>query len=202
MAHATQDAIASYLTDMLALERHLQKALAGQIDALPKDALDMGWEMSRIYETCRRHADALEKLAKEREQTGHGFASSLKKAASSVLGLGAAAVDMVRTEKLPRNLRDDFTALSLACIGYVMLYTTSMTLGDTDAADLAQRHLKSHTKSIMSLQHIVPLAVVQFLRDGGLPVNENRMPEIDRTIHAAWWPEELAVQSFTRAWRA
>lgn len=44
----------------------------------------------------------------------------LKRAGSAVLGLRAAAVDVVRTEGLPKNLRDDYTAFSHATIGYVM----------------------------------------------------------------------------------
>ena len=56
-------------------------------------------------------------------------ADAIKRAGSALLGLGAAAVDLVRNEGLPKNLRDDYTAFSLATIGYVMLYTTASALG-------------------------------------------------------------------------
>jgi hypothetical protein len=39
-------------------------------------------------------------------------------------------------------LRDDYTALNLAAIGYHMLHTTGMGLQNQATADLALRHLK------------------------------------------------------------
>ena len=71
-------------------------------------------------------------------------AEAVKRAGSIVAGLGAAAIDLVRNEKLPKALRDDYTALNLAAIGYAMLFTTARALDDARVADLAERHLRDH----------------------------------------------------------
>src|SRR6185295_12839701 len=98
----------------------------------------------------------LKALAERREGAGQGVADALKRAGSAVLGVGAAAVDFVRSEKLPKDLRDDFTAVSMANIGYLMLYTTALSLDDREVAELAQRHLKDHTQCAVTLQNLIP----------------------------------------------
>lgn len=185
MATDTREAITSYVTDMLALEKHIEKALSGQIEDLDEESPETVRELKVVHSTCERHIAALEAVAEQRGDTGDGIVGSVKKAASAVLGAGAAAVDFVRAEKLPKNLRDDYTALSLASIGYVMLHTSALSLGDEPVAELAHRHLQAHAKSVMTIHNIIPGAVVSFLRDEGHPVAD-RMSEIQRNIQQVW----------------
>jgi hypothetical protein len=103
-----------------------------------------------------------------------------------VLGLGAAAVDLVRKEGLPKNLRDDYTAFSLATIGYVMLYTTGLSLGEREVAELARQHFSDYAEAVTRLHNIVPGAVVRYLKEDGLPVQENALSEISRAIEEVW----------------
>lgn len=184
MATDTREVITSYVTDMLALERHIEKAISGQIKDLDESP-EVVRELKTVHNTCERHIAALQAVAEQRGDTGDGIVGSVKKAASAVLGVGAAAVDFVRTEKLPKDLRDDYAALSLASIGYVMLHTTALSLGDEPVAELAHRHLQAHAKSVMTIHHIIPGAVVSFLRDEGHPVAD-RMSEIQANIQSVW----------------
>ncbi|MEP7346608.1 MAG: hypothetical protein ABI877_15160 [Gemmatimonadaceae bacterium] len=179
---------------MLALEEHLEKALAGQIEDLDENP-DIVKELRTIHGTCRQHIPILKALAEAREEGGQGIAETVKRAASSVLGVGAAAVDFLRTEKLPKNLRDDYTAVSLASIGYVMLYTTALALNDEDVAQVAYRHLENHAKSTMSLHNIIPVAVVRFLVQEGHAVQDAVLPEVARSIQAVWESEEDVPQT-------
>lgn len=185
MDRKTEATIASYVTDMLALEHHIEDALTGQIKDLEDDR-DSAPQLMGIRDTCTRHARALQRVADAREQQGQGVSEIVKKAAASVLGAGAAAIDFVRTEKLPKLLRDDYTAVSLAVIGYVMLHTTAMSLGDEEVASLAHEHLQDHAKSVMTLHNIIPGAVIRFLQSEGHPASAAVLPTIAENVESVW----------------
>ena len=183
MARDTSEAINSYITDMLALEDHIEKALQGQLEDL-KDYPDVISELTGIHRKVEHHISDLKQLS-ERRSAG-GAADLIKRAGSAVLGLGAAAVDLVRREGLPKNLRDDYTAFSLASIGYVMLYTTGLSLEDREVAELARQHFADYAEAVTRLHNIVPAAVIRYLKEDGLPVQENVLPEISRAIEEVW----------------
>jgi ferritin-like metal-binding protein YciE len=177
------EALNSYVTDMLALEQHIKKAIDGQIEDL-KDYPAVTSELRSINGTIEGHISTLEGLAKNKG--GKGPADLLKQAGSVVLGLGAAAVDLVRNEGLPKNLRDDYTACSLATIGYVMLHTTALSLGDRQVGDVAHRHLSDYARIVMNLHNIIPAATIKFLQEDGLPASDSALPEIARNIEEVW----------------
>jgi hypothetical protein len=186
VARDKNEAINSYITDMLALEDHIEKALRGQLEDL-QDYPDVIGELKQIHHTVEHHISDLRNLNARRGAGGP--ADIIKRAGSAVLGLGAAAIDLVRREGLPKNLRDDYTAFSLASIGYVMLYTTGLTLDDREVADLAHQHFTDYAEAVTRLHNIVPAAVIRFLKEDGLPVREDVLPEISRTIEEVWHSE-------------
>ena len=177
------EALNSYVTDMLALEQHIKKAIDGQIEDLKRYPAVTS-ELRSINGTIEGHISTLEGLAKTKG--GKGPADLLKQAGSAVLGLGAAAVDLVRNEGLPKNLRDDYTACSLATIGYVMLHTTALSLGDRQVGDIAHRHLSDYARIVMNLHNIIPAATIKFLQEDGLPASDSALPEIARNIEEVW----------------
>jgi ferritin-like metal-binding protein YciE len=183
VARDKDEAINSYVTDMLALEDHIEKALKGQLEDL-KDHADVVSELRQIHRTVEHHISDLKQLS-ERHKAG-GPSDVIKRAGSAVLGLGAAAIDLVRKEGLPKNLRDDYTAFSLATIGYVMLHTTALALDDRDVAELARQHFSDYAEAVTRLHNVIPAAVVRYLKEDGLPVRENVLPEISRTIEEVW----------------
>jgi len=183
VARDKNEAINSYITDMLALEDHIEKALKGQLEDL-KDYPDVIRELTQIHRKVEHHISDLKQLS-ERRAAG-GAADIIKRAGSAVLGLGAAAVDLVRKEGLPKNLRDDYTAFSLATIGYVMLHTTGLSLGEREVAELARQHFSDYADAVTRLHNIVPAAVVRYLKEDGLPAQENVLPEISRAIEEVW----------------
>ena len=183
MARDKNEAISSYITDMLALEDHIEKALRGQLEDL-KDYPEVVGELKQIHQTVEHHISDLKQLSEGR--AAGGPSDLLKRAGSAVLGLGAAAIDLVRREGLPKNLRDDYTAFSLATIGYVMLQTTGLALDDREVADLARQHFADYADAVTRLHNITPAAVVRYLKEDGLPVREGVLPEISRTIEEVW----------------
>lgn len=182
---ASKETIDSYVTDMLALEKHIQTVLAGQIEDLDEHSEVKG-PLIKLHEVCERHARDLEALTVRREQNVGGMSKVVKKAVSSVLGLGAAAVDFVRTEKLPKDLRDDYTALSLAYIGYVMLHSSALSLNDHEVAELARTHFRNHAQNMMALQQIIPAATVALLAEKGLEPSTSVLPTISDSVRSAW----------------
>lgn len=180
---STTDAINSYITDMLSLEEHIHKAVKGQIEDLNGDAQVVA-ELETIQRGVQHHVEDLKQL---RETRGAATATdAIKRAGSSILGLAAGAIDLVRNEGLPKNLRDDYTAFSLAAIGYVMLNTASLALGDQEVADLANQHLRDYTKAVIGLHSIIPAAVVRSLKQEGLPAREDILKDASRNVTEAW----------------
>lgn len=183
MASDRNEAINSYITDMLALEDHIEKAVKGQLTDL-KDYPDVLTELRQIHRKIEHHVSDL-RLLSDRRNAG-GVVESVKRAGAAVAGAAAGLIDLLRTEGLPKNLRDDYTAFNLASIGYVMLHTTAVALDDQEVGDLAQQHLRDYTETIMRLNALVPAAVVRFLQQEGLPAREDVVPEVNRTIKEVW----------------
>jgi hypothetical protein len=177
------EAINSYITDMLSLEEHIEKAVRAQLVDL-EDYPDVARDLKQIHRKVEHHMSDLKALS-ERRKAG-GAVEAIKRAGSAVLGLGAAAIDLVRNEGLPKNLRDDYTAFSLATIGYLMLHTTALALDDQEVGDLARQHFADYAEAVILLHNVVPGAVIRFLKEDGLLVREDVLPEISRTIEEIW----------------
>ena len=183
VARNKDEAINSYITDMLSLEEHIEKAVRGQLNDL-EDYPEVTRDLKQVLRKVEQHVSDLQELSERRR--ARSATDAIKKAGSAVLGVGAAAIDLVRTEGLPKNLRDDYTALSLATIGYLMLHTTALSLQEREVAELARQHFADYAQSVTLLHNVVPGAVVRYLREEGLPVQEGVLPEISRTIEEIW----------------
>lgn len=184
MAHEdTKERIDSYVTDMLALEHHIKDALETQIKDQAKYP-DVQRRTEEFLSTVEFHISALEGIANARgAKTGGGI---IKKAGSKVLGVAAGAVDLLRHEGMPKDLRDDYTAFSLAHIGYVMLHTSALSLGQPEVASLAERHLADYARVLMTINHLIPAATIAFLKDAGLPANDAALSQIADNIDRGW----------------
>lgn len=195
MSRTRDEALDSYITDMLALEDHIEKALKGQITDFRDEHPQVVPHLETLHAKTRSHIAALNALAETRGgNTGKsGIAEAVKRAGATVAGLGAAVIDMLRSEKLPKDLRDDYTAVSLAAIGYVMLLTTARALDDARVADVAEQHLRSYAGSIMTLTQIIPGAVVTFLQQEELPARGDVVPDVVRTVVEAWQSESPSL---------
>ena len=187
MSRDTTEAINSYLTDMLALEQHIEVAIGAQVKDLKDEPQVLVMALEAIHVTVQHHIESLKEIISARDAgAANSLAEAVKRAASVLAGAGAAAVDLVRNEKLPKDLRDDYTAFSLATVSYVMLLSSAMSLNDQPVSELAERHLKHYTKVVMKLNNIIPSAVIAELREEGLPAREEQLPAIARTLKGVW----------------
>jgi len=182
VARDRNEAINSYITDMLALEDHIEKALKSQLSDL-KDYPDVVTELHQAHRTIEHHISDLRTLS-DRRKAG-GVVESVKRAGSAVAGMAAGLVDLARTEGLPKNLRDDYTAFNLANIGYVMLHTTALALGDQEVADLAHQHFRDYAGAALRLDRVIPAAVVRYLQEEGLPA-QDVAHQVGRSVEEAW----------------
>ena len=181
-----EEALHGYVTDMLALEEHIQKAVKGQLEALDTEQPDVIHHLRHILSYVDRHIEQLKQLDERIDSRRSRLGEVVKRAGSMVAGLGAAAIDLVRTEKLPKNLRDDYTAASLAYVGYLMLFTTASAFEDHDTARLASGALSDYAQVLSELQELIPSAVVFQLRTEGYNVFEDAAVEATVRAEGAW----------------
>ncbi len=180
------EALHSYVTDMLALEEHIQKAIRAQLEAVSAEQPEVMHQLRRVLSYIERHIAQLEVLDGSLAPEAGRIGEAIKRAGSVVAGLGAAAVDLVRTEKLPKNLRDNYTAASLAYAGYLMLFTTASAFEEDDIARLAAECLGDYAQVITALQDLIPSAVVYQLRTEGFNVFEDAAAEATARAEGAW----------------
>lgn len=176
--------IQAYVSDMLALERHIAVPLGRQLEM--DDSARFGDARSLIEQikgVTDAHVTVLERAL---EQLGGNAASPVKSAWSSLLGVGAAAIDSVRKTKVSKSLRDDYTALGLASIGYTMLHATAVGLGDTATASLARRHLADEARLIMQIAQSMPAVVLLELQADGESIATAAAETIRRETNEIW----------------
>ena len=181
-----EEALHGYVTDMLALEEHIHKAVRGQLETLDTEQPELIHHLRHVLMIVERHIEQLKQLDERIDARGTRIGEAVKRAGSIVAGLGAAAIDLVRTEKLPKNLRDDYTAASLAYIGYLMLFTTASAFEDHDTTRLASECLGDYAQVLSVLQEIIPGAVVFQLRTEGFNVFEDAAVEAAARAEGIW----------------
>jgi ferritin-like metal-binding protein YciE len=178
------DSLQAYVSDMLALERHIAAPLARQleIDETQKYGEAIGLT-GRLKKLTDAHVEALD--ARLNALGGHPV-NPVKSAWSGLLGAGAAAVGTVRKTKVSKNLRDDYTAISLAAVSYSMLNTTALGLGDAETAALAQRNLTDYAGLIMEIGRAIPEVVLQELADTGQRVDRSVGERARQIVEQSW----------------
>lgn len=174
----------TYVSDMLALEQHIDQPLKRQLGMSDFDAYpDAKACVSQIGALTESHITALKQCL---SNLGGHEAGGVKAAWSTLLGFGAAAIDGARKTKVSKSLRDDYTALSLATMGYTMLHATAVGLGNASVADLAKRHLADGARLVMQIAQIMPNVVLQELRDDGEMVQTGAAEQIRQQTNEIW----------------
>jgi len=192
-----QDTLQQYVSDMLAVERHILPALENQSQddryAKHPEARRL---VNKIEATIRSHIDGLEQLLRK---LGGDPASPIKSAVTAALGVAATMIEKVRTDPVSKNLRDDYTVLNLAAVSYTMLHTTGQALQDEQTADLAANFLRDYTPLIAEINEVVPEVVVSELRDETELLDpEAAKRAIKRTQEA--WTGDHVHSGHTHSW--
>jgi ferritin-like metal-binding protein YciE len=176
-----QDIVTKYLSDMVGVEAHIYQAIDKQVKET-QDEMDINPKLAEIRTILESHVNSLRSRL---EALGGQATNPVKEAGASALGVAAGVIDKLRAEEVSKDLRDDYTALGLSNISYVMLITTALACNDTETADLASRNLKENAQIVMDLGGLIPYAVVRDLSDL-TDLNTNAVTEARERYSAAW----------------
>jgi ferritin-like metal-binding protein YciE len=180
----TRHSLQTYVSDLLALERHIGVPLDAQRGA---EATAQYPAAQRLIETLyaqnAAHVAALDACL---TSLGGNAASPLKTAWASLLGGAASALGGARKTKVTKWLRDDYTALNLATMAYTLLHATATGLGDTRVAALARQGLADYARSVMQINSVVPDVVLGELREDGENVVAGAAETVREQTHAIW----------------
>lgn len=179
----SQQTIADYVGDMVALESHIEEALDRQLD-MSKEHPQAGAAVQRFHDMVKANRDALKQY---QEQVGSSGGNPIKAAGATVLGVAAGLIDKIRTEGVSKSLRDDYTAFNHAAIGYTMLQATALALGDRRTADLAERGLRGHASAIQEINHLIPDVVMwELQKDNHTLANPQAAQESRQAVDQIW----------------
>ena len=148
--------------------------------------------MINIERTLKAHVDALEQLIEAYDGKAE---SLLKKAVTEVLGAVAGLYDKMREHSVSRILRDNYTALSLAAMGYTAYNAFGLAIHEKQVAEVAQRHLRELTPLLIDLSKVLPHTVVREVNEENedFAVDATVGDEAERITQAAWAPEVTEV---------
>ena len=154
--------VTQYLSDMHVLEQHIQKALEKQVGTT-EDQPEINRALKGYLATTTTH---VERLAARMQALGDqdSVVDKAKGAVSTLAGHAAGLIDTVRTHQTSKDLRDDYTAASLASISYVMLQTTALACGDQQTSDLAKTQLSETVKMLQWIASAMPAVTVRDLQ--------------------------------------
>jgi ferritin-like metal-binding protein YciE len=171
-----------YVSDMMALESHIEEALDRQL-AEVKEHNRARLAVHHFHTMVKGHRDGL-KL--HLQTIGGGEARSIKSAVAALAGVAAGVLNWMRTEPLSKTLRDDYTAFNLAAIGYSMLHATAHYLGHEPTASLAERYLREYTAAVQEINQLMPDVVAWELRRDGHVIDEQMVSHAVETINRCW----------------
>ncbi len=186
-----QHSIATYVSDMLALERHILVPFETQLkDEDFKDYADTSRLLSSLCDTAKAHIGG---LSAELQRLGGHEISPLKGAVLTLEGFIAGAIDKIRKTKVSKALRDDYTALALCTASYTLLTASAKAMRDDAVATLAERHLSDYAQLVMQIGEALPAVVVEELESIGLDVETGTIEQSVLVTQQAWRPKALTV---------
>ena len=174
--------IADYVSDMAALESHIEEALDRQLIEFKDDPAALT-AVRAFHDLVKQHRDTLKTME---EETGKTIGTPIKQVGAALIGKAAGVINFVRTEGISKGLRDDYAAFSLAAISYSMLHTTATALGDSRVASLAERHLRDHADAIMRINDIMPGVVTCELEKDGHRADNTAVEATREAVLRSW----------------
>ncbi len=178
----SQNTIADYFGDLIALETHIHNALNHQLK-LTEGNPDAGPLVKEFHDTASSHLDELRKMQSDIGSTAGNPVISV---GSAFLGKVAGLIDMMRTESISKALRDDYTAMSLAAISYGMFHATASALGNQPAADLAMKNLTDYAAAIQKISRSIADVVVSELANDGHEVDAEAPKDTTKALKDSW----------------
>ncbi len=162
MSKTPSEIVSQYVSDMHVLESHILQALERQVGQTT-DQPDINRAIQQYAAITKRHVERLEQHLKALGDQDK-FVDRAKQGVSALFGIAAGVIDKVRTHPVSKDLRDDYTAGSLAVVSYVMLRTTALACGDQQTAQLAEVQMGETVEMLQWIARTVPEVVVRELQ--------------------------------------
>lgn len=188
------DTLVRSITELRALERYTLEAL--ELQQHEDDLEDHQAAAQLIQQTIEILREHIRQLDLRIASLG-GSKEALRVATTSMAGAFLGFLSKIRSHDTSKMLRDDYTLLSLASIGYVMLHTTALALRQPALADMAMQHHRELAPVVNEIALTLPHLVLQDLSRnfGGLNrtaaattvqvANENAVPDTPWAVVAA-----------------
>lgn len=159
-----REIIRKHISDTLALERHILEAVDRQRDdARVREHPEVNENVIRMQRMLKAHIAELESVASSYDS---GVGTLVKKALGGAMGVAAGLYDKMRSQELSRIFRDNYTALSLASMSYVMMHTAALALNEENVARMAKRHLKDIPPLTDAIRNVIPHVVADEIAHG------------------------------------
>ncbi|HEX2034097.1 MAG TPA: DUF892 family protein [Chloroflexota bacterium] len=182
-------AMRQYVSDMVALESHIEEALDGQLREV-RDHPQAAAALERFHSTVRNQREA---LRVHFQRIGGDASGPLKTAVAAAFGMAAGAINRVRSQGTSKALRDDYTAFNHAAAGYAMLLTTAELLGFQETAELAAQHLQAYDQAVEEIAGLLPEVVAWELRRDGHLVDERASGRAAQTLVRIWRGKDIGA---------
>jgi ferritin-like metal-binding protein YciE len=159
-------ALATYVSDMLTLERHIRIPFDAQRNerAFAEDP-DASQLLSRFAATSDQHIEQLKECLED---------------------LGGREAAGMNSAFVSNGLRDDYTALALCAAGYTALIAAANAMGETSVAAIAGAMLENYASLILEIEDALPAAVVRELAASGIDIYQLTISATTQQIDRAW----------------
>lgn len=158
---------ATYAGDMHALEMHMLEAFERQV-SITKEVSDANALVLALIATSKRHARILNDLVSSLGDVEKIVTDKLKSAFAGLFGVAAGLVDTVRPLSVSKALRDDYTAVNHAIVGYVLLSTTASALKNEETRIIADEFLNDYIDLAQKIMGMVPALALRDLAGEGI----------------------------------
>ena len=183
-----KESIKKHISDMYAVEQHIRDAVSRQRnDERLKNNVEANQIVIELERVLNRHLEALDTLA---EHYDTEVQSAAKEALGKALGVVAGLYDRVRGKHpLSRDIRDNYTALSLAAMAYTAFHTYGLTVGEDRIAELANDHLKEITPLLVEISKVLPdIVAEETAEEANFPADASVAKQATANTQAAWSP--------------
>ena len=183
MNEQSRGVIAKYLHDMHSLISHGHEAIKRQREQLKDAGHPQAFAAVQGFEATMDQHMAM--LKRRLEAIGESPTSPIQDAASAIAGVAAGFYNAVRSEEASKSIRDDYTFFSHSAIAYLMLHTTTESLGDRETADVAGRGYRDMARMMMEIDRFMPDLVIHELRQDGHQAGDVA-EKCRQLVHEAW----------------
>ncbi len=176
----TRNRVRDWVDDLATMEGHVEQAIEQQT-SLDHRSPEVAEAVDEFLDTVRRSRARLDghRATFDDSQRPHGLAETV----GDVLGAAAGMVDRARGTSTAKAVRDDIIAFTSLSVGYEMLLTSALAVGDTETSQVAEVALRDYAAVVRRATAVLPTATLDELQaDADITIAN---PEVRSAVHSA-----------------